>query len=688
LKPEEDQEPPIDPTRPPIDPYDPENNPVRNCLLLDRVTFQYYSDVTNSLETVIVPLSWLVTQQITIATKNGPVEVVAGWSDYFKGVSLMVKSGSGQSNLQVTGVGVIFKDFYDNVQTAWATDINFQSVGAKNTQWMIGGPKAIGDLPWIGEVSSGNYENAPCIGGNGDFIVSKHYEVFTNQVCPVDPEHNSDEETGVKPPEIHVTEPAEDPTSITHCVGDPLTITGFAKVYPKVSEVRATYRGEEVYRSNGSSSRKDFTFTIPASAFGEEGSPSTGGGEADIIFVIDYTGSMSSYITNVANNLDTFISRLTNDNVDYRIGLVQYGDIHVGPPTLKFDYTNNQSIFKQRLQSIAVSGGGDVPESGLEAIMDPSNGALSFNFRSNAAKYIILLTDADVHTSETGLSAYSISQVVNACNSRGVKISIIGPIGLPQESQLRQLSNGTGGQYVDINGDYGAQLENISGDISDDAGELKSGELIITATGPNGVTVSRTIAINVIDCNPNPPADGGSPDEGTIVNSYDMLFRLRWGRRPDLPCDLDFHAYLDHDPSKHLFYGSSRVMLPGATQEYRVYSEGSNSIYLNFDYTQHLALDAWENEVEIITVDGFAGRTLTLVVNRYSYVPVHDLDRSPQVEIVDAATGRVLQTIVLDKNTWTQQSMIVCDIALKNPGQTKISDITVKKLQRSEPTPL
>jgi|GEM_PF-6793426 len=668
-----------DPTSPDVPPYDPTKNPVRDCLLLDKIIFQYYSDVDNQMQTNIVPLEWLVTQELTVPTKAGDVRLVAGWSDYYKGVSLLIRGATGVNNIQLTGIGVIFKDYYDRTQTAWATDINFKTAGVKRKEWMIGGPKTMSNLPWVAEVQAGDYSNAPIIGKTGDFVVSKHVDLFTNMVCSIDPIHNSDPETGAgRDPKLEITEPSSNPTVIEQCNTDSLTIGGFAEMFPSVANIKATYRGSQVYSQDGDEVHEDFRFTIPSSAFGTGGGTTTDNGRADITFLIDYSGSMSAPIGKVADNLAVFISRLQADNVNYRLGCIQYSEVNDGQPIVKIGQTDNADNFISMLRSIAVSGGGDTNESGLESIMDPTNGALTYGFRTGAARHYILLTDAPVHDKDgDGRSVYGVTQTINKLKENNIKLHVIGPMSGEPYNQLKPMADATGGQYVDIMGNYGSQLQGISGQISEDAGELNSGKVIITATGADGRTLTREIQINVHDC--SVPAPAPSPDEGNIENSYDMLFRLRWGVAPGTEAsDFDFHAFLDRDSSKHLFYNSP----PDAQYpNYKSYVEGTNKLYLNYDYTAHRAGqdDPWSNQVEIITVDGFVGRVLTLVVNHYQGAKAEQLDRLPQVEIVNAATNSVLQVIPLAAEDFSGGSVAVCDILLKSAGQTKLSDITIRK---------
>ncbi|GAE87960.1 vWA domain-containing protein [Acetivibrio straminisolvens] len=50
-------------------------------------------------------------------------------------------------------------------------------------------------------------------------------------------------------------------------------------------------------------------------------------GQADIVFVIDTTGSMGSVINNVKTNITNFVNTLIENNVDVRLGLIDYKDL-------------------------------------------------------------------------------------------------------------------------------------------------------------------------------------------------------------------------------------------------------------------------------------------------------------------------------------------------------------------------
>lgn len=116
-------------------------------------------------------------------------------------------------------------------------------------------------------------------------------------------------------------------------------------------------------------------------------------GKADVVFVIDTTGSMGNEIQNVKNNIETVVSSLEENKVDIRLGLVEYRDIYADGigSTKSYDWYTSVSSFKSELATLGVSGGGDTPESVVDALYCARN----MEYRTGVKKYIILLTDAN-----------------------------------------------------------------------------------------------------------------------------------------------------------------------------------------------------------------------------------------------------------------------------------------------------
>ncbi|MFH1358979.1 MAG: vWA domain-containing protein [archaeon] len=139
---------------------------------------------------------------------------------------------------------------------------------------------------------------------------------------------------------------------------------------------------------------------------------------ADIVFLIDSTGSMGEEINDVKNTVIAFADALGEKEIDYRLALVEFKDYKTSPcgsntdfpsKTHKFsgeEWTNNIEEYKSRIGTLVASGGNDLPESHLTAIKN-ANG---LDFRDIPNKFVILFTDAMPHAQDcytsTGASTY------------------------------------------------------------------------------------------------------------------------------------------------------------------------------------------------------------------------------------------------------------------------------------------
>lgn len=199
-------------------------------------------------------------------------------------------------------------------------------------------------------------------------------------------------------------------------------------------------------------------------------------GKADIVFVIDRTGSMGPKINQVKSNLDGFVNKMTDNGIDVNMGLVTYGEVNDSEPVIKKTMTSDLSQFKTYLNSISVSGGGDYYESGLEGIADITSGALSYSLRSDSAKQIILVTDAPVHDTSIdgdggdGKSSFDIDAVATDLKSKGIKLTLVTTNSVDTKTQLKRLYEPTGGEYIDINSNFQDQLSSYASKIMIEAG--------------------------------------------------------------------------------------------------------------------------------------------------------------------------------------------------------------------------
>ncbi|NJO65752.1 MAG: VWA domain-containing protein [Richelia sp. RM2_1_2] len=142
--------------------------------------------------------------------------------------------------------------------------------------------------------------------------------------------------------------------------------------------------------------------------------------KADVMFVLDCTGSMQGEIDAIRDAITGFADTINSDGVRVRVGLIEFRDrlIEEEHRVVTFAgevFTNNPDIFRQEVAKLKAGGGGDEPESSLDALML----ALRQPFATDSNKVIVLITDAPPHIpdKETG----SIEKVVTEIQSIGIQ---------------------------------------------------------------------------------------------------------------------------------------------------------------------------------------------------------------------------------------------------------------------------
>lgn len=129
----------------------------------------------------------------------------------------------------------------------------------------------------------------------------------------------------------------------------------------------------------------------------------SGSKKADVVFVIDTTGSMYDEITSVKKNLSEFVNYMSSKGMTVRFGIITYRDITCDgiDSTVVFKsglsgstwYTSATDTI-EAINGISVDGGGDIEETLYDALGYLTDG-ITYNWSSNATRCSIVLTDAD-----------------------------------------------------------------------------------------------------------------------------------------------------------------------------------------------------------------------------------------------------------------------------------------------------
>jgi Mg-chelatase subunit ChlD len=142
--------------------------------------------------------------------------------------------------------------------------------------------------------------------------------------------------------------------------------------------------------------------------------------KADIMFVLDCTGSMQGEIDAIKSAIMGFADTIESDGVRVRVGLIEFRDRMIGEEAraLRFGgepFTRDPAVFRHEVSALSATGGGDEPESSLDAIML----ALRQPFAPEASKVIVLVTDAPPHIPDKETS--TIDEVAQALRAVGVQ---------------------------------------------------------------------------------------------------------------------------------------------------------------------------------------------------------------------------------------------------------------------------
>jgi VWFA-related protein len=150
----------------------------------------------------------------------------------------------------------------------------------------------------------------------------------------------------------------------------------------------------------------------------------TAGSVADVVFIFDDTSSMSGQISTMKAKATQFASDIVAAGVDARFGLVSFGD--KAEITFDLNLTSTVATFQAAVNGLVASGGGDFPESPLDAIM---RAIRDMTWRAGSQRIFVVITDAAVHTASdgSGLSDYNMPETTAAVSAMGGTVFAVGP---------------------------------------------------------------------------------------------------------------------------------------------------------------------------------------------------------------------------------------------------------------------
>ena len=242
--------------------------------------------------------------------------------------------------------------------------------------------------------------------------------------------------------------------------------------------------------------------------------------------------------------------------------LASYGGLGDWPYRLIQDFTNDRDTWKSGIIALTLGWGNDEPESQLEGLMN----AVSLDWREDATKIVLLVTDAPYHDSafEPAYPGPSYADTVAALDAEGIHVIVLstatsGVVDL--ETFYQSLVDDTGGVWKQIQPDSSDiveavfdALEAILTDVWYEVGELPEGvEVSLTPTVEYGVPGDTTVEFEetiIVTADASPGTyeievtffSNSYPEEGSEIGTQTIILTIE-------PHEVDIDIKPNSDPN-------------------------------------------------------------------------------------------------------------------------------------------
>jgi hypothetical protein len=172
---------------------------------------------------------------------------------------------------------------------------------------------------------------------------------------------------------------------------------------------------------------------------------------ADLVFVIDTTGSMNDKIDGLIESCQSFVDKLAAKRIDWVAAVVGFGDLTVeGDRIVVTPFSSSADRVKALLRGLPrYSGGGNEGESSLEAVKAALDQP---GYRPDAMKVVVLITDEPALQRQ--LRPATITGRLREAGAIAFVLS-------PNIKYFRSMATETGGQWWNVNtgGDFSQILD-------------------------------------------------------------------------------------------------------------------------------------------------------------------------------------------------------------------------------------
>ncbi len=200
----------------------------------------------------------------------------------------------------------------------------------------------------------------------------------------------------------------------------------------------------------------------------ETAAPTGAMAQADIVFIIDTTGSMSDEIYNVQTNLNAFVDVLKAKGISAAMALIDYQDIEVDGMDSTRVHKNGSSnwfydleAYKTQISNLGLGYGGDW----AECVVDALETARLLDMRPSAGKIFVLVTDAGYKVANR-YDIPSMAAEIELLKNAGVSCSVVSASS--EKDDYYALYTETNGIWANIYGNFNTELTTLADKIGDE----------------------------------------------------------------------------------------------------------------------------------------------------------------------------------------------------------------------------
>ncbi|MCL2190089.1 MAG: Hsp70 family protein [Defluviitaleaceae bacterium] len=216
--------------------------------------------------------------------------------------------------------------------------------------------------------------------------------------------------------------------------------------------------------ATGRSERAEFDRTKTAPPPPKDMRGVAGSDKVNVVFLIDTTGSMDTYINGVKDRAIEFSNILASKGAMYKLGLIGFGDLGEKEKPSVYNFTDDVPKFQKQVKNIPRTYGGDIPESSLDALETGIELLKSHRDDGTARNIFILITDAPPHVPT--MSGRSVANICEMLESHAVTTYVVARKDRESIDAYDPVTK-PNGKYYDLNDKFFDILDNIAMSIAE-----------------------------------------------------------------------------------------------------------------------------------------------------------------------------------------------------------------------------